>query len=106
MDDEQQQPQRPGPNKVLWLLLALAIVVVWWFFRPKHDMGAGVAQEMSDRAMAATTPNEVLVDLKDNATPEQIQALERDVGIKLELVSDQSYDERFYRAQVDPARRD
>jgi serine protease len=106
MDDEQQSPQRPGPSKVLWLLLALAIVLMWWFFRPKHDPGTTAAQEMSDRAQAATIPDEVLVDLKDDVSPQTIAKLEADLGIKLVLVSDQSKDEQFYRAQVDPARRD
>ncbi len=105
MDDE-QQPKRPGPAKILWLLLALAIVLMWWYFRPKHDEGASAAQEMSDAAMAATDPDDVLVDLKDDASPATIAAIERDLGIHLVLVSDQSYDERFYRAHVDPARRD
>jgi serine protease len=104
--DEQQQAQRPGPSKVLWLLLALAIVLMWWYFRPHHDPGAGVAQEMSDAATAATDPDDVLVDLKDDASPATIAAIERDLGIALVLVSDESYNERFYRAHVDPARRD
>ncbi len=108
MDDEQQQqnPQRPGPSRILWLLLAAAIVLMWWYFRPKHDPGAGAAQEMSDLATAATDPDDILVDLKDNATPQQIAKLEQDLGITLTLVSDESYNERFYRAHVDPARRD
>ncbi|HEX5062389.1 MAG TPA: S8 family serine peptidase [Kofleriaceae bacterium] len=106
MDDEQQTSERPGPSKILWLLLALAIVLMWWYFRPRHDEGAGAAQEMSDQASAATDPDDILVDLKDNATPQQVAAIERDLGIDLVLVSDQSKDEQFYRAHVDPARRD
>lgn len=104
--DEQQQAQRPGPSKVLWLLLAIAIVLMWWYFRPKHDQGVEAAQEMSDRASAETDPDDVLVDLVDDATPEMIAAIERDLGIDLVLVSDQSEDEKFFRAHVDPARRD
>ena len=105
MDDE-QQAHRSGPGKVLWLLLAIAIVLMWWYFRPKHDPGAGAAQEMSDAAQAATDPDDVLVDLKDDASPATIAKLEQDLGIKLVLVSDQSADEKFFRAHVDPARRD
>src|SRR5688572_3454791 len=104
--DEQPTQSRPGPSKILWLLLALAVLLMWWYFRPKHDEGAGAAQEISDRASAATDPDDVLVDLKDNATPDTIAAIERDLGIDLVLVSNESYDERFYRAHVDPARRD
>ncbi|HEY5952338.1 MAG TPA: S8 family peptidase, partial [Kofleriaceae bacterium] len=106
MDDEQQAPQRPGPAKILWLLLALAIVLMWWYFRPKHDPGATAAQEMSDKAQAATDPDDVLVDLKDDASAATVAAIERDLGIKLVLVSDEAKDEQFYRAHVDPARRD
>lgn len=105
MDDE-QQAQRSGPGKVLWLLLAIAIVLMWWYFRPKHDPGAGAAQEMSDAATAATDPDDILVDLKDDASPQTIAKLEQDFGIDLVLVSDQSADEKFFRAHVDPARRD
>ena len=106
MDDEQQAAKRPGPAKILWLLLALAIVLMWWHFRPRHDEGVSAAQEMSDAAQAATDPDDVLVDLKDDASAAQIAAIERDLGIDLVLVSDQSYDERFYRAHVDASRRD
>jgi serine protease len=105
MTDE-QVPERPGPSRILWLLLAIAIVLMWWYLRPKHDPGAGVAQEMSDRATAPTDPDDILVDLKDDATPATVAAIERDLGIELVLVSDQSADEQFYRAKVDPARRD
>lgn len=104
--DEQQQAQRPGPSKVLWLLLAIAIVLMWWYFRPKHDAGVDAAQEMSDFLNAETDPDDVLVDLVDDATPEMIAKIERELGIELVLVSDQSEDEKFFRAHVDPARRD
>ncbi len=104
--DEQQQAHRPGPSKVLWLLLAIAIVLMWWYLRPKHDPGADAAQEMSDHASAATDPDDILVDLKDDASPQTIAAIERDLGIDLVLVSDQSEDEKFFRAHVDPAQRD
>jgi serine protease len=104
--DEQQAAQRKGPSKVLWILLAIAIVLMWWYFRPSHDPGAGAAQEMSDQATAATDPDDILVDLKDNASPATIAAIERDLGIDLVLVSDQAADEKFFRAHVDPARRD
>jgi serine protease len=56
--------------------------------------------------LAATDPDDILIDLKDNATPAMVAAIERDLGITLTLVSDQSADEQFYRAHVDPSRRD
>ena len=74
MDDE-QTAQRPGPSRILWLLLALAIVLMWWYLRPKHDPGAGAAQEMSDQASAATDPDDVLIDLKDNASAATVAAI-------------------------------
>ncbi len=103
---DEQASVGSGSSKFLWLLPALATAVTWWHFRPSHDPGAGAAQEMSDQATAATDPDDILIDLKDDASPQTIAAIERDLGIDLVLVSDQSQDEKFFRAHVDPARRD
>ena len=97
-------------RKFLWVLPAvgavLALILTWSHFRAEHDPGADAAQVMSDTATAPTDPDDILVDLKDNASPAQIAAIERDLGIDLVLVSDQSLDERFYRAHVDASQRD
>jgi serine protease len=99
-----------GRSALVWLLLALLLVVLWWWLRPE---GAPAAAERDHRDLIAAQavadgddPGEILVDLRDDVTAAEIRAIERDLGISLVLVSDQSYDERFYRASVDPRRRD
>src|SRR6476620_4109985 len=101
--DEQQEAKK-GSSKILWLLVALMIVLVWWFFRPQHDPGAGAAQEQADATSAQTDPDDVLVDLKDDASPQTIATLERDLGIDLVLVDDTAKSTKLFRAHVDPAR--
>jgi serine protease len=108
----QENAKRKRTN-FFWLLVLAAVVLVWWFFRPS---GAGTStfdgatpQEIeADRAAAVydADPDDILVDLADDSDDDTIAAIERDLGIDLILVSDQSYDERFYRAHVDAARRD
>ena len=99
---EEQQTKRSGVGRLLWLVVAIAIVVLWWFFKP--DGNTKVAQALD--ANASTEADTVLVDLKDNATPDQIAAIERDVGIKLVLVDDtgEATATKLFRAHVDPAR--
>jgi serine protease len=93
-------------SKILWSLVGAATLVTAYAHRTELDPGAGVAQEQQDLATAETDPDDILVDLKDNASAQQIAAIERDLGIDLVLVSDESADEQFYRAHVDPSRRD
>jgi serine protease len=104
MSDEQQVQAKKGSSIIWWLLVALAIVVVWWFFRPEHDPGAGAAQEQSDRTTADFDPDDILIDLKDGATPAQIAAIESDLGIALVLVDDTAKGTKLYRAHIDPSR--
>src|SRR5262247_1228688 len=104
MDD--QSSKRSGLGKLLWLFVLLAIVLVWWYFRGDKDAGNTEAEQAQDRAAAVTDPDEILVDLKDDATPDQIAAVERDAGIQLTLVDDTAKDSKLYRAHVDPAQRD
>ena len=101
MDD--QQPKH-GPGKLLWLLVLVAIVVMWWYFRP--DTSHKVAQTDETDALAAVDPADVLVDLRDDATPEQIAAIDRDLGIDLQLAdqSGEAAETKLYRAHVDPSR--
>jgi serine protease len=102
---DEQQPKR-GSGRLLWLFVALAIVVLWWYFRPDGDPGATLAAQRADAVAAVTDPDDILVDLRDDATPEVVAALERDAGIRLVLVDDTAAATQLYRAHVDPARRD
>ena len=69
--------------------MIVAIAALWWYF---HGRGTTHAdkQELDADAVAAEMPDEIIVDLADDATPDQIAALERDVGIHLTLDSDQA----------------
>jgi hypothetical protein len=92
---DEQRPKREGASRVLWLFVILAIAVLWWYFRPateRHEL----ANAAADRASAETMPDEIIVDLVDDITPAQIASLERDVGIKLVLDSDQAKAEKLY----------
>ncbi len=99
--------QRKRGKNILWLLVLLVVLVAWWFLRGHDDEGASKSQIAADRAAAVgADPDDILVDLKDNVTDADVASIDRALGIHLELVSHQSLDERFYRAHVDPARRD
>ena len=103
---DETESKRGGAAKLLWLLVIIAIVVLWWFYRPQPDADVTVAQEQSDRRSDGGDPDDILVDLVDDASAAQVAAIERDLGIDLVLVSDEAKDEQFYRAHVDPAQRD
>jgi len=104
---DEQQPKRSGGGRFLWLFVLLAIVVLWWYFRPEgNHHGASLADGRADAYAAVTDPDDILVDLQDDATPAAIAALERDTGIRLTLVDDTAAATKLYRAHVDPARRD
>src|SRR5262249_35504484 len=80
--------------------------VLWWYFRPDGEHHrAAQAQLDADTAAAVTDPDEILVDLADDASPGPI---EQALGIHLVLVDDSGTAARtkLFRAQVDPARRD
>jgi serine protease len=108
MDD---QSRKRGLGSMLWLLVIVAIVFLWWFLRPSGDHGTAVLDAngqpvASDIESQYADPDDILVDLSDNASPAQVAAIERDLGIDLELVSSEAADEQFYRAHVDAAQRD
>jgi serine protease len=100
-----EQTKRGGAGRLLWLLVILATVVLWWYFRPEGDRGAAQAQIDADAAAAVTDPDDILVDLRDDAAPD---AIEQALGIDLVLVDDSgtAAQTKLYRAHVDPARRD
>ncbi|HMG24982.1 MAG TPA: S8 family serine peptidase [Kofleriaceae bacterium] len=103
---DEQQTKRGGAGRLLWVLVLLAVVVLWWWFRPEVDRGASLADQQRDAYLTATEPDEILVDLKDDATPQTIAAIELAAGIRLALVDDTAAATKLYRAHVDPARRD
>lgn len=100
--------RRRGRSKIFWLLLLVAMVAVWIYFNPADDNGASNSQIEADRVAAIganhADPDDILVDLKDDVDDGDVEAIEREFGIDLVLVSDQSEDERFYRAHVSPMR--
>jgi len=99
--------QRKRGKNILWLLVLLMVLAAWWFLRGRDDEGASKAQIDADRAAAVgVDADEILVDLRDDVTDADVAAIDRDLGIHLQLVSHESLDERFYRAHVAAARRD
>lgn len=102
---DEQQTKRSGLGRFWWLFVIAAIVVAWWYFRAETDPGATQAEMDADRLAAVTDPDDILVDLKDDATPD---AIESALGIDLVLVSDAgpAAATKLFRAHVDPARRD
>ncbi len=102
---DEQEPKRGGVGRLLWVLVIVAIIVVWWYLKPKQDNHT-LASEAADRAAALTEPDEILVDLKDDVTPDQIATLQRELGIELTLVDDTAKESELFRAKVDPAKRD
>lgn len=98
---ESETPPR-SRSGLLWLLLLVALAVLWWYLRPAPES----TWEPQAAAISGDDPDDILVDLRDDTSDEQLARLEHRLGIELTLVSDQSRDERFYRAKVDPARRD
>jgi serine protease len=103
---EQTDTTRKGRNW-LWLLVLVAVLVLWWFTRPVR----GEQAHLPDPSPAAdidaagdVDPDDILLDLRDDVAGETVAEIERTFGIDLELVSDQAQDERLYRAHIDPAR--
>jgi serine protease len=82
-------------------LLALALVA-WVYYAPPASVDHLTDAQLA--ADASTDPDDILVDLRDDASDALVADLERDLGIDLTLVSRESRDEQFYRAHVDPAR--
>ncbi|HEX8108243.1 MAG TPA: S8 family serine peptidase, partial [Kofleriaceae bacterium] len=103
---DEQQAKRGGASRFLWILVLLAVVVLWWYFRPESHHAVSRVDEQAEANTAPIEPDEILVDLRDDATPAMISAIERDAGIQLVLVDDTAAATKLYRAHVDPDRRD
>jgi serine protease len=103
---DEQQPKRTGASRFLWILVLLAVVVLWWYFRPESHHAVSRVDEAAEANTAPIEPDEILVDLRDDATPAMIAAIERDAGIQLALVDDTAAATKLYRAHVDPDRRE
>lgn len=101
MDDEAQPKRSSSFGRILWLLVIAAIVVIWWRYRDPQDHKVDQIAATDAEAQAAVDPDDVLIDLADNATPDQVAAIERQIGAKLELVdSIEAPQTKLYRAHV------
>jgi len=78
---DEQETKRSGLGRYVWVLVLVALVVLWWYFRPGQAHKDVV--RMDDAAAQAIDRDDVLVDLKDDASPAQIAAIEKDRGIQL-----------------------
>lgn len=65
-------------------------------------MAGAIASD--DTAATGADPDDIIVDLRDDADAADVAALERAAGIDLVLISDEADDEQVYRARVDPTR--
>src|SRR5664279_3512535 len=104
MDDEQQGP-KPASNlgRLVWLLVIAAIVFIWWTYRdPKSTKVDQIFITDAD-AQAAADPDDILIDMRDDATPDQVAAIEKQIGSKLVLVdaTDEASSTKLFRAHVD-----
>ncbi|MBA3460063.1 MAG: S8 family serine peptidase, partial [Deltaproteobacteria bacterium] len=110
MDEEtSQQKQGGGLGKILWILVLVAVVLIWWHYRnkPDADTNADLMAEQADRVAGVDAdPDDILVDLKDDASADTIAQIERELGIDLVLVSDPAETHKLFRARVEPSRRD
>lgn len=106
MDDEQQVP-KPARNfgRLVWLLVIAAIVFIWWTYRdPKSTKVDQIFVTDAD-AQAAADPDDILIDMRDDATPDQVAAIEKQIGTKLVLVdaTNVASSTKLFRAHVDAA---
>jgi serine protease len=99
---DEPQAKRSGASKLLWLFLLVAIVLLWWYFRP--DATHKTEAQVDDAANKAVDREDVLVDLKNDVSPAQIAGIEKDLRIHLELVDDsgEAAETKLYRAHLAP----
>ncbi|HEY6036065.1 MAG TPA: S8 family serine peptidase [Kofleriaceae bacterium] len=106
MDDEQQTAKRSSNfGRIVWLLVIAAVVFIWWHFREPTSTKVDQIKATDAEAQLAIDRDDVLVDLKDNATPDQVAAIEKQIGTKLELVDStgEAQETQLYRAHVTEA---
>jgi serine protease len=109
MDDEQQVAKGSSNfGRLVWLLVIAAIVFIWWHFREPTSTKVDQIKATDAEAQLAIDRDDVLVDLKDNATPDQVATLEKQIGTKLELVDStgEATATQLYRAHVDASNED
>ncbi|MCX5744560.1 MAG: S8 family serine peptidase [Proteobacteria bacterium] len=103
--DEQEPKQRSKAaplGRIIWLLIIIAVVILWWWYRKDKPAETRLA-ELDDAALLAADPDDILIDLVDDGTPD---AIEQAYGLDLVLVDDTAAATKLYRAHVDPAKRD
>src|SRR5450432_1375855 len=102
---EQEQGSGKRRSNVVWLLVILAVVLVWLWWRPPQDSHKQSAvndpSETSD-----LIADEIIVDFKDADSDTRVAEVGKQLGLTFELVSNQAIHERLYKAHVDPALRD
>ncbi len=103
MSDE-MQTQGKRRSGWVWVLFLLAVVLVWWFWKPPADNGSSA--RVIDLSDEGADVDELIVDFRDDESAAHVNEIGARFGLAFELVSQQSADERMYRAKVDPARRD
>jgi serine protease len=91
-------------RKKKWLIVLglILLVAAWLWYSGRLDKTA--AHRADDAGYAAgaagALPDQVLVDFRNDATPEEIAAVERKYGLRLRPNSRHSILERLYRAAV------
>ncbi|HTJ43528.1 MAG TPA: S8 family serine peptidase [Kofleriaceae bacterium] len=97
------QKRRP---LIAWGLLIAGLIFCAWYLRSEEDSGASNDQIEADRVAALDAdPDDILIDLADDASGAQVAAIEHDLGITLTLVdSNEAQETKLYRAHVDAGR--
>ncbi len=83
-------------------LIVFALGLCYFAFQNKESSQATAAA--SDAQYLDVDPDDILVDFQDDISQARVAEIGRQLGVRLELVSPESLDEKFYRAHVDPNR--
>jgi len=87
-------------KKKIWLIiLIVCVAVLVWLHYAERESGQPEPSRHTAPALAAAG-GELLVDLKDDVSPDEIRALERRYGLRLRPNSRFSLGERLYRTAV------